>query len=149
MKTSEEYLKIAIQNWEDGMNCAQSVLSAFSDETGLDSSTSCKITSSFGKGMGGLGEVCGTLTAIFMAAGMVYGHDDPKPTLTTAQLKAANYERIQKIAKSFSHKHGTYLCRELLARPNHEGRSSCTQLINDAVKIFAAMLAEDEAESST
>lgn len=157
MKTPNEYSGIALQNFESGMNCAQAVLCAFEDETGLDRSTACKMSSSFGGGMGHLGEVCGTLTATFMAAGMIYGYGEPNALAkdephSSAEFKAAHYQRIQKITKPFSNIHGTYLCRELLARPSHDGRTSCAELVADATKIFARMLVEDgvvEAMSST
>jgi len=153
MKTSQKYSEIALQNFENGMNCAQAVLCAFSDETGLDSSTACKIALSFGSGMGHLGEVCGALSAIFVAAGMVYGCGEPSvlpknETRTYAQLKAAHYKKVQKLAKDFKDKHDTYICRELLASPHKKDRSSCVQLVSDATKIFATMLIEDEATTS-
>ena len=42
-----------------GYGCAQSVLLAFSDLTGMDEQTSARLGSSFGGGMGRLREVCG------------------------------------------------------------------------------------------
>ena len=97
-------------NFEKGCNCAQAVFLAFSDVTGLDEATAMKISASFGGGMGKLREVCGAVTGMFMAAGMIYA-DDHIPTL---EAKAAHYKKIQDLANRFKEENGSYLCRELL-----------------------------------
>ena len=60
-----------------GYNCSQSVVLAFCDETGLDSETALKISSSFGGGMGRLREVCGAVSEMFIVAGMLDGYSNP------------------------------------------------------------------------
>lgn len=60
-----------------GYNCAQSVFMAFCEETGLDEETAAKLASSFGGGMGRLREVCGAVSGMFMAAGLIKGYSDP------------------------------------------------------------------------
>ena len=61
----------AKENFMAGYNCAQSVFLAFCDETGLDRETAARLASSFGGGMGRLREVCGAVSGMFMAAGMI------------------------------------------------------------------------------
>lgn len=100
---------LAEQNFEAGCNCAQSVLLAFSDLTGLDDKTALAISSSFGAGMGRLREVCGAVSGMFMVAGLLYGGK------ASQEEKAAHYERLQLLAARFREKNGSYLCRELLA----------------------------------
>ncbi len=97
-------------NFEHGCNCAQAVLLAFSDLTGLDETTALKLSSSFGGGMGRLREVCGAVTGMFMAAGLILdgGKTDSQ------EEKMAHYARIQALAARFREEHGSYICRELL-----------------------------------
>ena len=102
--------ELAKKNFESGCNCAQAVLLAFSDVTGLDDNTAMKLAASFGGGMGKLREVCGALTGAFMAAGMIYA-DDCVPTL---ENKSAHYDKIRGLANCFKEENGSYLCRELL-----------------------------------
>ena len=102
--------ELAKKNFESGCNCAQAVLLAFSDLTGLDEGTAMKLSASFGGGMGKLREVCGALSGAFMAAGMIYA-DDHVPTL---EDKAAHYDKIRGLANRFKEENGSYLCRELL-----------------------------------
>ena len=100
----------AEQNFAEGMNCAQAVLAAFSDVTGFDEATSMRLASSFGGGMGRMREVCGTCSAMFMVAGLLYGSG---PGFDDAEKKA-HYARIQALAGEFRAEHDTIICRELL-----------------------------------
>ncbi len=102
--------ELAKKNFESGCNCAQAVLLAFADQTGLDEATAMKLSASFGGGMGKLREVCGAVSGMFMAAGMIYA-DDHVPT---QEAKAAHYEKIRALAARFKEENGSYICRELL-----------------------------------
>lgn len=93
-----------------GYGCSQAIMGAFSDVTGLDISTSLKIASGFGGGMGRLREVCGAVSGAFMVIGLLYGFDAPDHT-----AKKELYERIQQIAAEFKAINQTIVCRELLA----------------------------------
>lgn len=93
-----------------GYGCSQAIMGAFSDITGLDMSTSLKIASGFGGGMGRLREVCGAVSGAFMVIGLVYGFDTPNHN-----AKKELYERIQCIAEEFKKINGTIVCRELLS----------------------------------
>ena len=93
-----------------GYNCAQSVLCAFEDVTGLDRETSAKLASSFGGGMGRLREVCGTMSGALMVLGLVLGYDDPR----NPQAKRAHYHLVQEFARRFRERNGSILCRDLL-----------------------------------
>ena len=56
--------ELAKQNFLNGCNCAQAVLLAFSDETGLDRATALRLASGLGGGMARMREVCGTVNGI-------------------------------------------------------------------------------------
>ncbi|MBE6985467.1 MAG: C_GCAxxG_C_C family protein [Ruminococcaceae bacterium] len=102
--------EIAKQNFSNGNNCAQATLLAFSDLTGLDEATAMKLASSFGGGMGRLREVCGAVSGMFMALGLIYGDSD----VPTHENKVAHYQRVQELAARFKEKNGSIICRELL-----------------------------------
>ena len=76
-----------------GCGCAQAVLAAFTDVTGLDESTALRLASSFGGGMGRMREVCGACSAMFMVAGLLYGDYDP----TDVKAKSTHYALIQRL----------------------------------------------------
>ena len=60
-----------------GYNCAQSVVVAFCDVTGLEVDFAAKLASSFGGGMGRMREVCGAVSGMLMVLGLLYGYDTP------------------------------------------------------------------------
>ncbi len=95
-----------------GYNCAQAVFCAFADQYGLDTQTAYRISSSFGGGMGRMREVCGSVSGMFMAAGLIYGYspDDPK------NAKGEHYKLIQYLAEEFKKRNDKHsiICREIL-----------------------------------
>ncbi len=104
------YGEKAKKNFESGMNCAQAVFCAFSDLTGIDNETSLKLASSFGGGMGRMREVCGAVSGMFMALGVLY--DTGK--IPTHEEKSTHYQRVQNLAAKFKEENGSIICRELL-----------------------------------
>lgn len=135
-----------------GLNCAQAVLAAFSDVTGMPEELSVRLASSFGGGMGRMREVCGTCSAMFMAAGILYGPGD----VCADTEKAAHYRRIQALAAEFKAEHETIICRELLKglavtdKPEPEKRTEqyyrvrpCIRFVRTAAEILDRYLAEN------
>lgn len=100
----------------NGCNCAQAVFAAFCDVTGIEQKTALRLASSFGAGMGRMRDTCGAVTGMFLVLGAVYGFDDK----FTTEEKGAHYARIQELAAGFREKHGTLLCRELMANLNKD-----------------------------
>lgn len=96
-----------------GYNCAQAVMMAFGDVTGLDETFSAKIVSSFGGGMGRLREVCGAVSGMLAVAGLLYGYADPLDD----EAKKAHYALVQELAGKFREQAGSIICRELLENP--------------------------------
>ncbi|MBR1640863.1 MAG: C_GCAxxG_C_C family protein [Butyrivibrio sp.] len=147
----------AMANFMKGYNCSQSVVLAFADMFDIDEATLSKLSSSFGGGMGRLREVCGSVSGMFMVAGLLYGYDGPE----TGQLKADHYARIQELARRFEEKHGSIVCRELLGLsvrhdvPVPEARTSeyyqkrpCPEMIGDAAEILEQFIAEQGEQNS-
>lgn len=123
-----------------GYTCSQSVILAFGDITGLEDATAAKLSSGFGGGMGGLRSVCGAVTGMFMVANMVYGFETPD----NQQHKVALYEHIRALADDFTAKHGSLICKELLAYL--PGKLSQTPSLRDDAYYKArpcALLVED------
>ena len=141
----------AMALFEQGYNCAQSVFLAFADLYGMEESTAAALSSSFGGGMGRLREVCGTVSAMFLAIGLLYGYDDPK----AFSQKAEHYARVQELAAAFEKKNHSIVCRELLGltvkreAPTPEPRTAeyyrkrpCRELVGDAAEILEDYIAE-------
>lgn len=109
-KTPDEYAETAGEFFLQGYNCSQAVMLAFAEELGLPLEMAARLASSFGGGMGRLREVCGTVSGMFMVAGLLAGYSDPKDHTE----KTAHYKRIQELAQRFKEHTGSIICRELL-----------------------------------
>ena len=96
-----------------GYNCAQAVVVAFSDVTGLEPDFSAKLASSFGGGMGRMREVCGAVSGMLMVAGLLYGYETPGDDVS----KKEHYTRVQQLAGRFREEVGSIVCREILKNP--------------------------------
>lgn len=143
----------AQQNFTNGCNCAQAVLLAFCDLTGLDEETAMRLTSGMGGGMGRLREVCGAVSSAFLLLGLLRGHG----TVPAGEEKAEDYRRIQAFAARFERENGSYLCRELLAgvtsdrAPTPEPRTAqyyerrpCAALVRSAAELLEEFLSQPE-----
>ena len=137
--------EMAMANFLEGYNCSQSIVLAFADMLPIDRATLLRMASSFGGGMGRLREVCGSVTGMFMIAGILYGYDGPE----TGQVKADHYARIQELAHKFEEEHGSIVCRDMLGLSVHhdvpvpEARTQeyykkrpCPEIIGDAAEIL-------------
>lgn len=98
----------------NGSNCAQAVVVAFSDVTGLTPEFSARLASSFGGGMGRMREVCGAVSGMLMVLGLLYGYEDPGEK---DRNKKAHYALVQQLAGQFREEVGSIVCREILKNP--------------------------------
>ena len=53
----------------EGYNCSQSVVLAFCDDMGVSREAALRMSSAFGAGIGGMREVCGTVSGMLMVIG--------------------------------------------------------------------------------
>ena len=97
----------------NGYNCAQAVMVAFCDVTGLERDAAARMSSAFGGGMGRMREVCGAVSGMLMVAGILYGYDTPGDDA----VKKAHYQLVQELAGKFREKMGSIVCREILKNP--------------------------------
>ena len=104
--------------FREGYNCAQAVFAAFCDVTGTDEKTALMLSSPFGGGMGRMREVCGTVSGMFMALGLLYGYDNGD----AKEKKAELYANVRALADRFRAENGgTIICRELLPKAMQGG----------------------------
>ncbi|MCM1325981.1 MAG: C-GCAxxG-C-C family protein [Lachnoclostridium sp.] len=139
--------------FKEGYNCSQAVVLAFADLYDEDVHTLLKLSSSFGGGMGRLREVCGSVSGMFLVAGLLCGYDSPKDF----EGKTRHYERIQQLAHEFRKLNGSIVCRELLGLNKKEDdfvpekrteeyykKRPCMQLIGMSTAILERYLKENQ-----
>ena len=137
-----------------GCNCAQAVLLAFSDVTGMDRKTAAMISAPFGGGMGRLREVCGAVSGMFMVLGVLYGYDE---TVEDDTQKKQTYKDVQALAEKFRAECGSIICREILKNPPSDpnptprtaefyAKRPCARMVMTAARLMDEFIAEHPIE---
>ncbi len=141
-------IKNAISYFEGNCNCAQSVLSSYSTQYGLDQEKALKIATGFGGGMGRFGRTCGAVTGAYMVIGLKYGMGIEEDV----EAKEKTYQVIREFSKRFQELHGSELCKELLGCDinTSEGKEyydqneffekKCLQYVKNATEILEVLL---------
>ena len=131
----------AVAYHTNGCNCAQSVLMALQNETGLDEDTSRRVATGFGGGVR-CGGICGAVSApvLILGASCPDPSDRPHTTKLTKEFESRFAERFHRLA-----------CRELLPAQDLEpselaqelaAGDHCGLLIVTAAGILSDMLGE-------
>ncbi len=103
---------------KSGFNCAQAVLAACGDLTGLSEKEALGIASCFGGGMR-CGSVCGALTGALMALGLLYPHNEA----ADKEAKADISRRTVAMIDAFRARWGNINCHDLLEMPVSEAKN--------------------------
>ncbi len=147
MKSNEEK---AVQSFQSGFNCAQAVLTAYSDKMGFDNKLALSLSCGFGGGMGRLQEKCGAVTGAFM----VFGIYNCQKYTDNKERKNETYSMIQRFNNEFIAIHGTSDCKSLLKcdlktdegqrflKENRLSETVCEKCITDAIKIVDKLIAQ-------
>ena len=138
--------EMAVETFNGGYNCAQSVFSSFSEEFGLDRNTALRIANGFGGGVR-CGEVCGAVSGATMAIGLKCGFFVEKDFDQKAFCNNKAFEFIEK----FKEANGSMICRDILGidirSPDDftttEAREiftvTCPKIVASAVRILESM----------
>lgn len=100
----------ALQLFNDGFNCSQAILAAFTNSTGLEEETALKVAAGFGGGIGQTGGACGALTGAVMVIGLHYGTGD----CTDKTTKLEVYRKVRRLSEEYKFRAGSTICRDLL-----------------------------------
>ncbi|NTU75636.1 MAG: C_GCAxxG_C_C family protein [Anaerolineaceae bacterium] len=102
--------EVATAKFDQGFNCAQSVLYSFCDDLHFDADTALKMASGLGAGMGRNEEVCGAVTGGIIVIGAKYGMSE----MGDIDAKELTYTKTQELMQRFAEKNGSFICRRLL-----------------------------------
>ena len=143
MKISEE----AVTTFKSGFNCAQSVLSVYTDKFDLDKNIALRMAAGFGAGMGRLHETCGAVTGAIMVIGLQV----QESALDKDELKEKAYCKTKEFSKKFTEINGTTNCGKLINcdlstpegqeyfKENDLYEKVCAKCVKDAVEILEDM----------
>ena len=140
--------KTAKENFTQGLNCSQAILSQYAEHYQLDVPTAHRLATAFGGGMGRQANTCGALTGSYIVLGLEYGSASP----AEKDNKEICYEKVRLLTKKFEQKHGSCNCRDLLGYDisTSEGQqqvkeqglhqSKCPAFVEDVVEILDEMI---------
>lgn len=138
----------AVNCFTDGFNCAQAVLTSFSEDYACPKELALKIAGAFGSGMGQLGETCGAVTGALMVIGLKYG----KYRIGDTESKDRAYACVKQFSDAFKLKFGSINCTDLIkhnlsdpaelieARKAGVFQSVCPELIRSSVEILESLM---------
>jgi len=138
----------ALACFDEGFNCAQSVVCSYCEELGLDKKNALKASCGFGGGMGRLQETCGAVSGAILLIGLKYG----KLTKEDEAAKEKTYATVREFSALFKERNKTTCCRELLGfdllSTDHQIakekiKKVCPKMIQDAVEIAEKLLFKD------
>lgn len=102
--------ELANEKFNQGFNCAQSVLFAFAEDLRFDPETALKLACGMGAGMGRKQEICGAVSGGILAIGLKYGKSAEKDK----QATQTTYAKTRTLMERFEKAHGSIVCRQLL-----------------------------------
>jgi C_GCAxxG_C_C family probable redox protein len=147
MPSKSDFANLALELFDQGYSCSQSVLLAYAQPFDLDERTAKLISSTFGGGMGRLRQTCGAVTGGFMVLGLAYGNESP----TDKETKLDAYRRVRELNHKVVEIHGTSNCAELLkkhAQKTETGvakhtKTICNEMVAQVVELVFDMLASE------
>lgn len=150
----EKRINRAVDNFMQGYGCCQSVVAAFADLYGLDDILAKKIAAGFGRGIGRLRMICGSVSGIVMLVGLEEGQVEG----ADREGKSHCYKIVQDLLGKSKEQNGSIICAEILGLKGHEKAVSnytasertteyyktrpCASKVESAARIFAEYLEE-------
>lgn len=122
----------AVMLKHSGCNCAQAVLCAFTEETGLSEEQLMRIGAGFGVGMGCMEATCGALIAAQILMGLTEFQGRPL-------LKAA-----RELYQAFTDTCGASLCKDLKGRDSGVVLCECDDCVRCAVELIEKRAGEKQ-----
>ncbi len=127
----ESRIQTARSRFHNGYNCSQTVMCTYCDLLNLTPEDGYRISEGFGGGIAQTREICGTVTALAMLAGLKCSDALPGKGVT----KMDTYALIQPMLKEFEEQNGSLLCRELKGLTGGPMLRSCKDCVSDAAAL--------------
>lgn len=134
----------ALSYFDNKFNCSQSVLTAFTGESGLTEDESLRVACAFGGGIGRQQFTCGAVSGAAMVIGLKFG----KGKNDEDEKKQFTYDKTVELFDAFTKQNGSTNCLKLLNNLDMRNvnelslineqnlfHTNCRKYVADAVKI--------------
>ena len=124
------------------------MLSAYSEQFGLEKELALKIACGFGGGIGRTGRTCGAVAGAVMVIGLKHGQTDADDD----ESRQETHRLVKEFIDKFEALHGSIECRELIgydlsnpaefeaARADDAREKKCRGFVHDAARILEDVL---------
>lgn len=145
MNKSEQARAVMLEHY---LNCAQSVVSTYCGEFGLDRNLGLKMAMGFGGGMARTGKTCGAVTGVYMLLGLSQRINENNARESIERT----YKLMRDFNREFTALRGSLNCKDLLkldlavpeqraeAQDKHLFVTVCPDIVRDAAKIMESLL---------
>ncbi|WP_040198178.1 C-GCAxxG-C-C family protein [Candidatus Soleaferrea massiliensis] len=128
----ESRVGIAAQKHQNGYNCCQAVVCAYSDLLGMDEQTAFRASEGFGLGVAGMYETCGSVCAMVLLAGL----QNSDGNLEKPATKLSTFELGRRMSDKFTEMNTTIVCKTLRGTDGVTDRlRSCRGCVIDCARI--------------
>jgi C_GCAxxG_C_C family probable redox protein len=141
-------LENSLKLFDKGFNCSQAVAAPLAKQFGIKEEVALKFASSFGGGIGRMGETCGAVTGALMIIGLKYGATKPEDK----DSKENTYAKVKDFIEEFKKRNNKLVCKELLgcdisteegqkiAKEKDFHHTLCPKFVKDAVEICETII---------
>lgn len=121
-----ERIEKAVQLFDEGSNCSQSILVSFADYVGFDQELAFRLGSGLGGGLGRKQYICGAVNAGALILSMKYGNKHPDEK----EKKEESYKQVETFISKMEDELGDVNCSSLLNIDisSEEGKNEAKQL---------------------
>jgi C_GCAxxG_C_C family probable redox protein len=150
MEKQQLFSKKAVSFFNEGFNCAESVLMAMQDF--FDFEMNPKIATGFGAGIGRKGSVCGAVSGAILAVNLKYGRREAEEN----NIKEEAYSRALEFYNKFEEKMGSAICYDIIKcdltteggqkifMENNLHEERCIKCVETSIDILLAMFEEGD-----
>lgn len=124
--------ELAVENFQKGLNCAQSVVCAFAEEMQMSEEDIYKVSEGFGGGIGGLRKTCGAVSGMAMVISVLNCGGTKLSRMDT-------YQKIQEAVHKFEAQNGSSECADLKGLTGKGVLRSCPDCVKDCASILCEM----------
>ena len=140
MPSEEEAIECASECWEQGFNCAESVIRGVSRGLGIElPEAALMMATPFGGGVGRSEDMCGALSGGVMIIGAIMGRKYPE------EDRYICYDAARNLHQQFEGNFGSSICRVLnegdYTSPDHRAR--CKKYVLETVRMVYKVLNQE------
>ncbi len=141
-------VELAVQMFDEGYSCAQSLLGAFAPQLGMSRDLALRVAAPFGGGMSRTDGVCGAASGALMVLGLAQGYTAPDDQQTKNSVR----ELTQQFLRRYRDREGSTMCTDILGHDLSQpgvadrvkaaglNKPSCPNAVRTASEILVELL---------